>query len=108
MVDYKMFHILNSVYTDLSSCRQCFVTVPIVGLHNKLEEYSTWISPSVAGSGCWSPFCVFWSLHCLPRMLKNKDCSSGFSIPEDVGVGDKWSGDTTIAVYKHSWTNYYM
>jgi hypothetical protein len=41
-------------------------------------------------------------------MLKNKDCGWRVSIPEDVGVGEKWSGHTTIAVYKHSWMNLYM
>jgi hypothetical protein len=40
-------------------------------------------------------------------MLKNKDCGWGVSIPEGVGE-DKWSGDTTIAVYKHSLMNHYM
>ena len=46
--------------TDLSSNRQFFVTVPILGLYNQSQEYYIWISPSSAWSASSG---VIWSLH---------------------------------------------
>jgi hypothetical protein len=46
----------DSTYTDPSSYVFFFLTAYILGLDNKLEEYSIWISPSAgAGSSGSSP-----------------------------------------------------
>jgi len=51
-----------------------------MGLYNKSEEYSTWISPPSAGSEViWVHICFFWSF-----------------VVQEVDEGNKGSEDTII------------
>jgi hypothetical protein len=81
----------NSTYTDLSSCRHP-VTAPILGL-----QYYRRSIPSAAGLGASESISIFSGVSSVSTRDAEGpgDSGSGIFIAEEVGVGDKWSGDTT-------------
>jgi len=98
---------LSKNHTDLGSCRQFFVTIPILGLHNYLGEGGAFCldtSPPAAGSGSSEYPSMFWGVSALSTRDTEGPghCESGVLMGEELdGVGDKRSDNTTMA---HAWT----
>jgi len=77
ILDYQMVPILTEVLAS-----NFLFLLQYLGLHNYSEEQSFWISPLSAGSGSSASSSVF---------------SGVFVAGEVDGIGNKGSGDTTVA-----------
>jgi hypothetical protein len=91
VLNFQAVHILTG-----SSYRKLGVTA-MCGLHNPSEEYSIWISPSVAVSGSSWSLSLFSgdSTVCTTDAEGPADCRTEVFITKEAdGVGDKGSGDT--------------
>jgi hypothetical protein len=85
-----------------SSYKKLGVTA-VCGLHNLSEEYSIWISPSVAVSGSSWPVSLFSgdSTVCTMDAEGPAACRTEVFITKEAdGVGDKGSGDTQQSMYR--------
>jgi hypothetical protein len=76
--DYKIFQIIKQDQNFPKFVQVLFVSAPVLELHNYSEEYSIWISPSVAGTRVSMSFYIFHGVisegpsrfHLMPLRIK--------------------------------------